>query len=93
VGSNLRLALAVAISCVAFILSPAAAADPESPSYEAGQQIIDDAARQGPLHVTDLSAYCHTLLGWATKSGEIARVEAPEDFLAGCQGGMIRTCG
>ncbi len=79
------MALAVTATCAALVLSPLAAADPGSPSYDQGKQSIDDAARQGPLHVTDLGKYCDTLLSWELKSGTIARVESRSDFLAGCE--------
>ena len=67
------------------LLSPFAAADPGSPSYELGKQSIANAARQGPLHVTDLPGYCDTLLGWELKSGQIAAVESRSEFIAGCE--------
>lgn len=79
------MTLAVTAVGAALLLSPFAAADPGSPSYEQGKQSIDAAARQGPLHVTDLTGYCETLLGWELKSGHIARVESRSDFLVGCE--------
>ena len=66
-------------------LSPAVAADPGTPSYEQGRQSVDDAASHGPLRVTDLAAYCNILMRWELKSGQIAVVESPDDFINGCQ--------
>ncbi|BBZ15141.1 hypothetical protein BST20_17755 [Mycobacterium branderi] len=81
------MALAVAVSAAAVVFSPAAAADPGSPSYDLGKQAIDDAARQNPLHVAngDLAGYCDTLLKWELKSGKLAKVDSRGDFIAGCQ--------
>lgn len=78
----LKLLTALAAAAVAF--APAATADPESPSYHQGQQAIDDAASQGPLHINDLTRYCNTLLGFELKSGHLARVDSPPEFIAGC---------
>lgn len=77
--------LLAAFAALAVVVSPAAQADPGSPSYDQGKQAIDDAAHQGPLHVTDLARYCNTLLGFELKSGNVARVDSPPDFIAGCQ--------
>ncbi|WP_409437412.1 hypothetical protein [Mycobacterium sp. SMC-14] len=78
------MALAVTAVSASLVFSPFAAADPECSSYELGKQSVDDAARQGPLHVTDLPRYCDTLLAWELKSGRVARVESRSDFIAGC---------
>ncbi|OMC37698.1 hypothetical protein A5742_08590 [Mycolicibacterium fortuitum] len=77
--------LLAAVAAVAVAISPVATADPGSPSYSQGQQAIDDAASQGPLHIKDLTRYCNTLLGFELKSGQLARVDSPPDFIAGCQ--------
>ncbi|MFL0275521.1 hypothetical protein [Mycobacterium sp. SMC-19] len=79
------MALAVTAVGASLVFSPFAAAGPECSSYELGKQSIDDAARQGPPHVTDLPRYCDTLLGWELKSGRVARVESRSDFIAGCE--------
>ena len=78
------MALAVTAVSASLVFSPFAAADPECSSYELGKQSVDDAARQGPLHVTDLPRYCDTLLAWELKSGRVARVVSRSDFIAGC---------
>jgi hypothetical protein len=85
VSSNGALTLLTALAAVALIASPVATADPGSPSYNQGKQSIDDAAHQGPLHITDLTQYCNTLLGWEAKSGHIAQIDSPQDFVAGCE--------
>jgi hypothetical protein len=85
VNCNRALKLLTAFAAVAFVASPVATADPGSPSYNQGKQSIDDAAHQGPLHITDLTQYCNILLGWETKSGHIAQVDSPPDFIAGCE--------
>jgi hypothetical protein len=79
------LTLLTALVAVAVAFSPVATADTGSPSYNQGKQAIDNAAQQGPLHVSDLTGYCNTLLGFELKSGQIARVDSPPDFIAGCQ--------
>jgi hypothetical protein len=85
VSRNRILTLLLAFAAAVIALTPAAQADPGSPSYNQGKQAIDDAAHQGPLHVTDLTRYCNTLLGFELKSGQVARVDSPPDFIAGCQ--------
>lgn len=86
VSSTRVLKLLTAAAAVAAVaIAPVAAADPGSPSYNQGKQAIDDAASQGPLHVSDLTRYCNTLLGFELKSGQLARVDSPPDFIAGCQ--------
>lgn len=80
-----RAALALITVGAVLALSPAAGADPGSPSYDQGRQSIDDAASHGPLRVSDLAAYCDTLMRWELKSGQIAVVESPADFISGCQ--------
>ncbi len=77
--------LLTALAGIAVAISPVATADPGSPSYNQGKQAIDNAASQGPLHVNDLTRYCNTLLGFELKSGHLARVDSPPDFIAGCQ--------
>ncbi len=84
VGSSRGLKL-LAVAAVAVAISPVATADPGSPSYNQGKQAIDDAASQGPLYVKDLTRYCNTLLGFELKSGQLAWVDSPPDFIAGCQ--------
>jgi hypothetical protein len=77
--------LLMALAAVATAVSPIATADPGSTSYNQGRQAIDDAVHQEPLHVNDLATYCNTLLGFELKSGQIARVNSPPDFIAGCE--------
>jgi len=81
----LKLQTAALAAVAAVAIAPVATADPGSLSYNQGKQAIDDAASQGPLHVNDLTRYCNTLLGFALKSGQLARVDSPPDFIAGCQ--------
>ena len=86
VSSTRALKLLTAAAAVAAVaIAPVAAADPGSLSYNQGKQAIDDAARQGPLHVNDFTRYCNTLLGFTLKTGQLARVDSPPDFIAGCQ--------
>jgi hypothetical protein len=85
VNRNRTLTLLTAVAAAVIAAAPAAQADPGSPSYNQGKQAIDDAAHQGPLHVTDLTRYCNILLGFELKSGQMARVDSPPDFIAGCQ--------
>ncbi|CAM5707377.1 hypothetical protein MAUB1S_05165 [Mycolicibacterium aubagnense] len=84
-SSTRALKLLTALAAATFAISPIATADPGSPSYNQGKQAIDDAASQGPLHINDLTRYCNTLLGFELKSGHLARVDSPPDFIAGCQ--------
>ena len=85
VTRNRALKLVSALAAVAVVSAPIAAADPGSPSYTQGEQAIHNAAQQGPLHVSDLTGYCNTLLAFTLRSGQIARVDSPADFIAGCQ--------
>jgi hypothetical protein len=75
------------MSAAAAVLCPAAAADPGSPSYQQGKQAIDD---QVQLHHVQFPAgtnwqdYCQEELRNVLKSGKVARVDSPPDFIAGC---------
>lgn len=82
---NRALTVAAVVAAVAVAVSPSATADTGSPSYNQGKQAIDDAARQGPLHITDLTRYCTMLLGWEAKTGHITQVDSKQDFIAGCE--------
>lgn len=82
------LTLAAVISAAAVVFAPAAGADPGSPSYNQGKQAIDDQVLN--RHVqwppgTDLYQYCDHLRANALKTGMMARVDSPSDFIAGCQ--------
>lgn len=85
VSSFRALKLLAALAAVAVAISPVATADPGSPSYNQGQQAIDGAASQGLLRVNDLTRYCNTLLAFELKSGQLAWVDSPLDFVAGCR--------
>jgi hypothetical protein len=83
-GSRLVASIGAAI----VLFCPSAAADPGSPSYQQGKQSIDDAVHQYNVQLTpstDLHQYCETLLRSDLKSGQIARVDVPSDYVAGCQ--------
>ena len=63
-------------------------ADSGSPSYEQGKQAIDDQVLNRHVQLTpstDLYQYCDILRGNVLKSGLMARVDSPSDFIAGCQ--------
>ena len=82
------LRLVASIGAAVVVLCPSAAADPGSPSYQQGKQSIDDAVHQYHVQLTpgtDLHAYCETLLRSDLKSGQIARVDSPSDYVTGCQ--------
>lgn len=78
----------MSISVAIVVFCPAAAADPGSPSYEQGRQSIDDAVHEYHVQLTpgtELHEYCETLLRSDLKSGQIARVDSPSDYVAGCE--------
>lgn len=80
--------LAALMSAAAFVFTPAAAADPDSPSYGQGKQAIDEQVQQYHVQLsptTDWAQYCQRVLNSDLKSGKISRVESPADFIAGCQ--------
>jgi hypothetical protein len=88
VSCNPGLRLAAVISAVVFVFAPAARADSGSPSWDQGKQAIDDQVLHRHVQLTpsdDLYVYCQSLLGNVLKSGMIARVDSPPDFVAGCQ--------
>ena len=80
--------LAASIGAAVVLFCPPAAADPGSPSYQQGKQSINDAVHQYNVQLTpstDLHQYCETLLRSDLKSGQIARVDSPSDYVTGCQ--------
>ena len=80
--------LAASIGAAVVLFCPPAAAEPGSPSYQQGKQSIDDAVHQYNVQLTpstDLHQYCETLLRSDLKSGQIARVDSPSDYVTGCQ--------
>ncbi|MCV7386367.1 hypothetical protein H7K14_21410 [Mycolicibacter longobardus] len=79
---------AAGIFAATLVLAPAAAADPECSSCEQGKEAIDDQVlhRHVPLTATDdLHQYCESLLRNVLKSGRVARVDSPPDFVASCE--------
>ncbi|BAX92033.1 hypothetical protein [Mycobacterium shigaense] len=83
-----ELGLAAGISAAVIAFCPTAAADPGSPSYQQGKQAIDEQIQQYHVQLnpgTDLGQYCQRVLQSDLKSGKIARVDSPPDFIAGCQ--------
>jgi hypothetical protein len=88
VSCDRALTLLSALAAVACAASPAAAADPGSPSYNAGKQAIDDQVNvhhvQFPAD-TDWQAYCEESLRGVLKTGQVLRVDSAPDFIAGCQ--------
>jgi len=82
------LTLAAVISAAAVVFAPAAGADPGSPSYNQGKQAIDDQVLNRHVQLTpgaDLYQYCDRLRANVLKTGSMARVDSPPDFIAGCQ--------
>lgn len=82
------LTLAAVISAAAVVFAPAAGADPGSPSYNQGKQAIDDQVLNRHVQLppgTDLYQYCDRLRANVLKTGMMARVDSPADFIAGCQ--------
>lgn len=82
------LTLAAVISAAAVVFAPAAGADPGSPSYNQGKQAIDDQVLNRHVQLppgTDLYQYCDRLRANVLKTGMMARVDSPTDFIAGCQ--------
>lgn len=82
------LSVAAAVSAAAVVFAPAAAADPDSPSYGQGKQAIDEQVQQYHVQLspgTDLNQYCQRVLNSDLKSGKIGRVDSGPDFIAGCQ--------
>ncbi|BBY24080.1 hypothetical protein [Mycobacterium stomatepiae] len=66
---------------------PTAVADPGSPSYLQGKQAIDDQVQQHHVQFpagTNWQDYCQEELRNVLKSGKVARVDSPPDFIAGC---------
>lgn len=83
-----RLTLAAVIGAGVVVFSPAAGADPGSPSYNLGKKTIDDAIREH--RTTDngqqsLEEYCRILLESLLKTGQVHQVDSASDFIAGCQ--------
>ena len=85
---NRGLTLAAVIGAASFVFAPAVGADPGLPSYDQGKQAIDEQIQQYHVQLnpsTDLNQYCQRVLASDLKSGKIARVDSPPDFIAGCQ--------
>lgn len=85
---KIEAGLAVAMGVTTILLAPAANADGESASYVQGKQIIDEQVYKMHVQLGDdsgLDSYCRNLLQNALRTGQIARVESPSDFIAGCQ--------
>ena len=88
VSSIRGLTLAAVISAAAVVFAPAAGADPGSPSYNQGKQAVDDQVLNRHVQLTpgtDLYQYCDRLRANVLKTGSMARVDSPSDFIAGCQ--------
>jgi hypothetical protein len=88
VSRNRGLRLVASTGAAVVVFCPSAAADPGSPSYQQGKQSIDDAVHQYHVQLTpstDLHDYYETLLRSDLKSGQIATVDVPSDYVAGCQ--------
>jgi hypothetical protein len=84
--SGLRLVAGISAAVIAFC--PTAAADPGSPSYQQGKQAIDDQVQQHHVQFptgTNWQDYCQEELRNVLKSGKVARVDSPSDFVSGCQ--------
>jgi hypothetical protein len=82
------MALAAAMSVVAVLLSPAASADGQSPSYLQGKQAIDEQVYKFHVQLGDdsgLDTYCKTLLQNSLRTGKILKVDSVTDFMTGCQ--------
>jgi hypothetical protein len=80
--------LAAVISAATVVFAPAAGADPGSPSYNQGKQAVDDQVLNRHVQLTpgtDLYQYCDRLRANVLKTGSMARVDSPPDFIAGCQ--------
>lgn len=78
---------ALCVLTVAVLCAPVAGADPGSPSYNLGKRAIDEQVRN---HVkfapdTDWQQYCQGALSDFLRSGRVAQVNSPDDFIAGCQ--------
>ncbi len=72
----------------ALVLAPVATADPECSSCEQGKEAIDDQVLRRHVQLTatdDLHQYCESLLRNVLKSGRVARVDSPPDFVASCE--------
>lgn len=86
--SKLGWKLAGACATAALVLAPAAAADPECSSCQQGKEAIDDQVLHRHVQLTatdDLHQYCESLLRNVLKSGRVARVDSPPDFVASCE--------
>jgi hypothetical protein len=82
------MALAAAMSVVAVLLSPAASADGQSPSYLLGKQAIDQQVYTFHIQLKDdgtLGAYCKRLLQDSLRTGKILKVDSVTDYINGCQ--------
>lgn len=82
-----RSALVAAVSALAFIFAPVAAADPNSPSYVQGKQAITDQIQHYHVQLnanTDWNTYCEQVLESDLKRGAILQVDSTPDFIAGC---------
>lgn len=88
VSCNVGWRLAAGLAAVALVLAPAAAADPECSSCVQGKEAIDDQVLRRHVQLTandDLHQYCESLLRNVLKSGRVARVDSPPDFVASCE--------
>ncbi|WP_232002332.1 MULTISPECIES: hypothetical protein [Mycobacterium] len=89
-GLTGRSALVAAISALAFVFAPVAAADPNSPSYLQGKQAITEQIQHFHVQLnanTDWNTYCEQVLESDLKRGAILQVDSTPDFIAGCTDG------
>ncbi|WP_234786440.1 hypothetical protein [Mycolicibacter sinensis] len=80
--------LATAVTTAALVVAPAAAADSECSACAQGKEAIDDQVLRRHVQLTandDLHQYCESLLRNVLKSGRVARVDSPPDFVASCE--------
>jgi hypothetical protein len=88
VSRNARVGSAAVLSVVAVLVSPAASADGQSPSYLLGKQAIDEQVYKFQVQLGDdsgLDRYCKTLLQNSLRTGQIPRVDSVTDYMNGCQ--------
>ncbi len=87
-AGRVRLGLATAMAVVAVLVSPAAIADGQSPSYLLGKQAIDEQVYKFHVRLTDdstLETYCKNLLQESLRTGTIVKVDSVADYMNGCR--------